>query len=84
MIDQIGLIERGWRSYRDHVLPKNAPPVQMQETRRAFYAGAGLLFENLTNAVGADEVSEDAGVDIMAGVDDEIRQFFKDVERGAR
>ena len=84
MTRQRRLIEQGWRSYAEHVLPKNASAVQKQETRRAFYAGAGLLFEALTNAVGPDDVSEDAGMDIMASVDTEIRQFLRDVTVGRR
>lgn len=78
----MGLIERGWIKYAEHVLPANAPRIQRKECRLAFYAGAGLLFEKLTNAVGPDDVSEDAGVDIMASVDAEIRAFLDDVKRG--
>lgn len=33
-----------WRSYRGEVLPRNAPAVQVRETRRAFYAGAAAWF----------------------------------------
>jgi len=79
-----GLIERGWLTFAEHVLPKDAPPIQRQEMRRAFYAGAGLLFENMTEAVGPADVSEDAGLDIMQGVYEEIRAFLRDVERGRR
>lgn len=78
------LIENGWRSYAEHVLPAGASPIQKQETRRAFYAGAGLLFEALTNAVGPDDVSEDAGMDIMESVDAEIKAFLLDVKAGRR
>ena len=76
------LIDTGWRSYAEHVLPAGASKAQKQETKRALYAGAGLLFEALTNAVGPDDVSEDAGMDIMASVDTEIRTFLDDVKRG--
>lgn len=76
------LIDVGWRQYAEHVLPAGANRVQKQETKRAFYAGAGLLFEALTEAVGPDDVSEDAGMDIMASVDTEIRAFLADVKRG--
>lgn len=76
------LIENGWRSYAEHVLPTGASRVQTQETRRAFYAGAGLLFEALTNAVGPDDVSEAAGMDIMESVDAEIKAFLRDVKAG--
>lgn len=78
------LIEAGWRTYAEHVLPAGAGAAQKQETRRAFYAGAGLLFEAMTNAVGPDDVSEDAGMEIMASVDAEIRAFLRDVKAGRR
>ncbi len=78
------LIENGWRSYAEHVLPAGAPPVQTQETRRAFYAGAGLLLEALNSAVGPDEVSEDEGVAIFESCHAEITAFLEDVKRGKR
>lgn len=34
-------IERGWNSYRK-LLPADAPPIQIKETRQAFYAGAAI------------------------------------------
>ena len=77
-----GLVEKGWLLYAEHVLPKNAAPIQRRETKRAFFAGAVLLFENLTNAVSPDDMSEDAGVDIMAAVDAELRAFLEEVKRG--
>lgn len=79
---RIGLVEKGWRLYAEHALPANAPAIQKRETKRAFYAGAGLIFENLTNAVGPEDVSEDAGVEIMVAVDAEVRAFLEDVKRG--
>lgn len=79
-----GLIERGWLTFAEHALPTSTSAIQKREMRRAFYAGAGLLFENLTNEVGPDDVSEDAGLNIMQAVDTEIRAFLRDVERGRR
>lgn len=38
-----GKLGEQWRSYRAAVLPGNAPGVQVQECRRAFYAGAEAL-----------------------------------------
>lgn len=83
-MDKIGLIERGWVQYAERVLPKNAPRIQMQECRRSFFAGAAHLFGALTDAVGADEVSEDAGMDIMAGVEAEIGAHIEGVLEGRR
>jgi hypothetical protein len=84
MEKQPGLVERGWLFFAEQALPARVSDVQKREMRRAFYAGAALLFENMTKAVGPDDVSEDAGVDIMAAVDAEVRAFFKDAEEGRR
>jgi hypothetical protein len=32
-----------WNEYRQKVLPPTAPPIQVRECRRAFYAGAEML-----------------------------------------
>jgi hypothetical protein len=77
-----GLVEQGWRSYRDQVVPNGAPPVQLQETRRAFFAGAKLLLSVLMNDV--TPLSEDAGVQVLEAVDKELNQFRHDVLRGRK
>jgi hypothetical protein len=79
---QIGLIERGWRSYRDQVLPNGAPPIQLQETRRAFYAGAKALLTVLTNDV--TPLTEDAGVRVLETIDKVLNQFRDDVLGGRK
>ena len=79
-----GLIERSWLAYAERVLPKDAPKVQIQESRRVWYASAAHLFDALTDAVGPDDVSEDAGMDIMAGVQAEIEAHIADVLGGRR
>lgn len=78
------LIEAGWIGYAEHVLPSGANPVQVQETRRAFYAGAAHLFDAITRAVGPDSVSEDDGVVVFDGVQAEIDEFLALVKRGRR
>ena len=39
-LDRIGA---AWREYRLLVIPRDAPPVQAMECRRAFYAGVKAL-----------------------------------------
>lgn len=77
------LIEDCWRTYAEHVLPTNAPPVQVQETRRAFYGGVqslmGVMFD-----IGGDEVSEDEGVRRLESVRAELKQFVRDVTQGRK
>ncbi len=81
---KVKLIEIGWRQYAERILPANAPRVQVWECRRAFYAGAAHLFHELTERVGPDSTSEDAGVEMMQGVADEIERFMSDVNRGKK
>ncbi len=39
---------RTWTSYLDEVVPRGASPTQVEETRRAFYAGAHAVLCILT------------------------------------
>jgi hypothetical protein len=84
---RLGLIEAGWLSYAGEIIPKNAPPVQIQESRRVFYAGAGHMFSVL-GALGENQFSEDQGVAVMERILAELQQFGRDVgtdrERGRR
>ncbi len=41
------VIRKAWRSYKEKVIPRNAPAVQVEESRRAFYAGAHTLFSSI-------------------------------------
>ena len=47
-----------WRSYAT-LIPADAPAVQLQETRRAFYAGA-VAFRRAMNELFDDDASLDA------------------------
>ena len=63
-----------WRTYRDEVVPPDASAVQVEETRRAFYAGvAGML--DLMMKVSGDDVSEDEGAEYLATLQRELKAF---------
>lgn len=68
-------IQEGWIGYSKGVIPKDASAVQIEETRRAFYAGAaqvlGVMYE-----VGSRDLSEPAGVGILEGMHEEVRVFI--------
>lgn len=74
-------IRDGWLSYRRDIIPANAPAVQVQECRRAFYAGAHALLCIVTS-LGDDSVPEDAGVDVLAALHSESQKFADDVKAG--
>lgn len=50
--------------------------------RRAYYAGAWTILFRLRDVCGSDEVSEDQGVEIMAGLEAECQAFFADIKAG--
>lgn len=77
------LIREGWYAYAEHVLPKDAPAVQRQETRRAFYAGAAHLWESFI--ANLDTTSDDetpADLSLAEGVQGEIDRFKIDLQDG--
>lgn len=48
------MIEKAWEKYRQQVMPGNAGAVQIQETRRGFYAGALTVWHALLSLDDAD------------------------------
>lgn len=77
------IIESAWRDYEAKVLnPHTVGPIQLQETRRAFYAGAQALFGGLVNGVADDDETTNEDISMMNSVDAELKQFADDVANG--
>ncbi len=74
-------IEKEWHDYLMEVLPKDASVLQVVETRKAFYAGAGCVFYGLLNQVSQtenlDEVT-DKDMSLMDGIQIELEAFLKE------
>jgi hypothetical protein len=49
------VIDDSWKKYREQVIPAGAPAVQIEESRRAFYAGALACFGVFLSLEGEDE-----------------------------
>jgi hypothetical protein len=47
-------VGEAWERYRRECIPNVAGAVQIEESRRAFYAGAAMLFDALTSGIPAD------------------------------
>ena len=75
-------VQEQWQIFEALVVPKNAPPVQRQEMRRAFYAGAEAMMRIQWN-IGDSSVSEDAGIQILEGCRDELKRFAQQVANNA-
>ena len=61
LTDQGKIIEAGWVSYLRFVMPASASAVQIEETRRGFYAGAQHLFGSIMTVLdpGAEPTEND-------------------------
>lgn len=71
------IIEDGWNSYRRVVVPRNASETQVLETRRAFFAGASLLFVTINKLLDMSKPEDATPEDLQmfSDVQDEINQF---------
>lgn len=76
-------LQLAWLTYQRDVIPKDAPTVQYEECRRAFYAGAAALF-GLVTQVGEDAVSEEAGAAFLDQINQELQAYGREMARLAR
>lgn len=74
-------VKAEWEEYARLVLPADAPPVQITETRRAFYAGAWSMLMQ-SSELGDDSVSEEQGVIALEWWRREIEAFHRAVQDG--
>ncbi len=75
------LIAKEWESYRDAVIPAGAGATQREETRRAFYAGAGSLLHRLQSLMGPGLEPTDADLEVMREVHNELREYIEELRR---
>jgi hypothetical protein len=76
-------IAEAWRSYDARVLPAVAGEVQRMETRKAFYAGAMVLFNILLHGVSdGDEMTEEDDA-LYDGLQRELSDFFDEATKHA-
>ena len=71
-------VQEHWQSFMTQVIPKDAPPVQINEMRIAFYAGATAMCGIHNNIIDMD-ISNEAVIRIMKGCEDEVMRFIQKV-----
>ena len=67
-------IQQAWESYLCEVIPADASPVQIEEIRRAFYAGA-VSFCSIVVNLDDEDLSPYAALAMFNGLVDELKQF---------
>lgn len=78
------LVEEAWNSYVRDVLPAGLPKssVQYKETKRSFYGGARSIIDSLVKVFGPGSEPTESDMLIMEGVEEELKQFYRDVVAG--
>lgn len=70
-----------WNSYRQEVMPKNAAPTQVKETRRGFYAGALAMLSIIKRI--SDKCSKEQGAQKLDEVQRELNMFNQEDEQNS-
>lgn len=72
-------VAESFATYRARVLPPDAPPIQVEECQRAFYAGTYFMLMNLAYNIGDDSTSEEQGVVELEKLKAECETFAAEV-----
>jgi hypothetical protein len=81
MVTQRLLLEE-WHAYRHDMMPATASAVQVRDTKRAFYAGAMAYQTVLNRNLARYPDDQQADMDLLADLDNEMSAFKKEVEQG--
>lgn len=70
-------IAAAWSDYLARVIPADAPEIQRTECKRAFYAGAGIMF---TLVCSAGDRGDQAGMNQLSALFKEVTDFVEIVQ----
>jgi hypothetical protein len=69
-------LRKAWLTYERRVVPKDAPPIQTVECRRAYFHGCSVVLEVLEKL---DDANPFERKRILEGLKAEGRQFLQEV-----
>lgn len=79
LADDGRLIEAGWAVMKAKML-EGAPPIQVEEMRKAFYFGAQHLFASIVSVLDAGEEPTEQDLDRMSLIDAELKAFIEEMK----
>lgn len=80
LTDKGKLIEAGWVGLRLAAIPLDAPPVQLEEMRNAFFAGAQHLFSSIMTILEPEAEPTDKDLARMDQIHAELEGFIQAFE----
>jgi hypothetical protein len=80
LINQGKLIEAGFVAYRLFVMSKDAPPVQVDECRLAFMAGADHVFSSMMSTLDPDAEPTDADLKRLDEIHAELERWRETIK----
>ena len=75
LLDQGKIIASGWALFKHYVIPVGAPPMQLREMEKAFFAGAQHLFGSIMTGLTEDEEPTPQDEQRMSLIADELAVF---------
>jgi len=72
-------IQSSWEQYKNIVIPNNASAYQIEETRKAFYAGVEFMIQ-MSYLMGREDLSEEACIAMMQGIHEEFENFLLELD----
>lgn len=73
-------IDAGWRRFAEIAMPPTAGPVQVDETRQAFFAGASLLFTAITRGMSAGRKARPDDMAMISDIEEEVAEFGRTLD----
>ena len=73
-------LQEAWSEFAAGIIPPNAPPMQREEMKKAFYGGAWIILSMMLNEIGPESVSEDEGMRRLQSWHDECHAFARSVK----
>lgn len=80
LTDKGKLIEAGFVGLRLAAIPRDAPDLQVEEMRNAFFAGAQHLFASIMSILDPGEEPTEADLRRMDLIEKELRSFIHDFQ----
>ena len=77
-VDDGKIIEAGWLALRAQAIPSDAPQIQLDEMRQAFFAGAQHLFSSIMSMLDPESEPTERDMRRMDSIDKELRAFIND------